>query len=125
MKGVLQNDTVINVCIGKEWYRFPSSFFLPSSGKSDGGRLWTAELKFIRSEFAFLLPKPYLVGSILQITRAIPTEMNDMNREEVIRYADIEQCDFLVDLETPDTTKLEPNFAEQRIREQEDARTRS
>ena len=23
------NGTVINVCMGKEWYRFPSSFFLP------------------------------------------------------------------------------------------------
>lgn len=31
----------------------------------------------------------------------------------IIRYVDTGQCDFLVDLETPDTTIVEPNFAEQ------------
>ncbi|VDN17655.1 unnamed protein product [Gongylonema pulchrum] len=63
------NDTVINVCIGKEWYRFPSSFFLPSSGRSDGGRLWTTELKFIKSEFAGLLPKPYMNPDTTELER--------------------------------------------------------
>jgi alpha-1,2-mannosyltransferase len=27
----LPSDQTINVCIGKEWYRFPSSFFLPDN----------------------------------------------------------------------------------------------
>ena len=26
----LPPDKDVNVCVGKEWYRFPSSFFLPS-----------------------------------------------------------------------------------------------
>ena len=26
----LPPDKEINLCVGKEWYRFPSSFFLPS-----------------------------------------------------------------------------------------------
>lgn len=25
----LPESDVINVCVGKEWYRYPSSFFLP------------------------------------------------------------------------------------------------
>ena len=27
----LAPDKNVNVCVGKEWYRFPSSFFLPSN----------------------------------------------------------------------------------------------
>ncbi|KAL3995542.1 hypothetical protein ACH3XW_26230 [Acanthocheilonema viteae] len=107
------NSTVIHLCVGKEWYRFPSSFFLPSGIKNSKNQVLIAELNFIKSEFAGLLPKPYMKGSLPEVTRAIPTGMNDLNREEVSRYVDIEQCDFLIDLETPDTTVLEPNYAKQ------------
>jgi alpha-1,2-mannosyltransferase len=27
----LPTEQTINICIGKEWYRFPSSFFLPDN----------------------------------------------------------------------------------------------
>jgi alpha-1,2-mannosyltransferase len=27
----LRSEQTINVCTGKEWYRFPSSFFLPDN----------------------------------------------------------------------------------------------
>ena len=27
----LPTDKQVNVCVGKEWYRYPSSFFLPAS----------------------------------------------------------------------------------------------
>ena len=42
------------------------------------------ELKFIRSEFRGQLPKPY--SSYSNATKMIPTEMNDMNKEEKSRY---------------------------------------
>ena len=67
--------TDINVCVGKEWYRYPSSFFLP-------GARW--KLRFLRSGFKGQLPKPYLEGS--NGTLVVPTDMNDMNREEPSRY---------------------------------------
>ncbi|XP_058946137.2 alpha-1,2-mannosyltransferase ALG9-like isoform X2 [Pocillopora verrucosa] len=89
----------INLCVGKEWYRFPSSFFLPSER-------W--HLQFIRSEFRGQLPKPYADGR--NATKIIPTHMNDMNEEEPSRYMSISKCDFLVDLETERETELEPNF---------------
>lgn len=30
-EGKVPNDVNINFCIGKEWHRFPSSFFFPSN----------------------------------------------------------------------------------------------
>ena len=65
----------VNVCVGKEWYRFPSSFYLPSEK-------W--KLRFLRSEFKGQLPKEYSDGR--NGTWAIPEHMNDMNREEPSRY---------------------------------------
>ena len=65
----------INVCVGKEWYRFPSSFYLPSPK-------W--KLRFIRSEFKGQLPKPY--SQFPNATTVVPEDMNDMNREEPSRY---------------------------------------
>jgi hypothetical protein len=46
------NGNDVNVCVGKEWHRFPSSFFLPNNN-------WN--LKFIKSEFNGQLPAPYPV----------------------------------------------------------------
>lgn len=65
----------VNICVGKEWYRFPSSFFLPSERYNIG---------FLRSHFKGLLPKPFERGA--NGTSIIPSEMNDANREEPSRY---------------------------------------
>lgn len=98
--GNLTTSKQINVCVGKEWHRFPSSFFLPNH--------W--ELQFIKSEFRGLLPKPF--RRFPQGMRVIPTEMNDANREEISRYVDICQCQYLVDLEFEgQTTALEPHYS--------------
>jgi alpha-1,2-mannosyltransferase len=84
----------INICVGKEWYRFPSSFFLPGNN---------VHLKFLRSDFRGLLPKPFEFGPgerlIADATSRIPTGMNDENREEMDRYVSLDQCDYLVDLD--------------------------
>ncbi|XP_030890261.1 alpha-1,2-mannosyltransferase ALG9 [Leptonychotes weddellii] len=64
----------VNVCVGKEWYRFPSSFLLPDN--------W--QLQFIPSEFRGQLPKPFAEGPLA--TRIVPTDVNDQNLEEPSRY---------------------------------------
>ncbi|XP_074972539.1 alpha-1,2-mannosyltransferase ALG9 isoform X2 [Phalacrocorax aristotelis] len=64
----------VNVCVGKEWHRFPSSFLLPDN--------W--QLQFILSEFRGQLPKPFAKGPMA--TRIIPADMNDQNKEEPSRY---------------------------------------
>ncbi|XP_067421444.1 alpha-1,2-mannosyltransferase ALG9 isoform X5 [Emydura macquarii macquarii] len=89
----------VNVCVGKEWYRFPSSFLLPDH--------W--QLQFIPSEFRGQLPKPFAKGPMA--TRSIPADMNDQNREEPSRYIDISKCHYLVDLDRATETPREPRYS--------------
>ena len=100
-------DRYINLCVGKEWYRYPGGFFLPSNR-------W--RLEFIRSELRGQLPKPY--SNTANATQMIPTNMNDMNKEKPSRFISVSKCDFLVDLATERKTKREPNF-EKRFKEWE------
>ena len=61
-----------NVCLGKEWYRFPSSYFLPANMRA----------KFVQSAFDGLLPGEFSeVGTASGIlpTWLIPPGMNDQN----------------------------------------------
>jgi alpha-1,2-mannosyltransferase len=68
------------VCLGKEWYRFPSSYMLPDGVKA----------KFIRSDFSGLLPGEFseantgfgfYPGAWLE-----PSGMNDENLEDPGKY---------------------------------------
>lgn len=71
-------------CLGKEWYRFPSSFFVPS----------TIQSGFIQSDFTGLLPGKYEEskghGLLLSGTRAYPKGMNDMNLQDPGKFV----CNF-------------------------------
>lgn len=102
------------VCVGKEWYRYPSAYFLPESTVHGAG--WAghgsdhegsseapggaAVFAFVKSGFSGLLPQPYLPrpGKGSSVRR---TGYNDENREEEDRYIPIDQCDFLIDYQLP------------------------
>ncbi|EGX45799.1 hypothetical protein AOL_s00117g4 [Orbilia oligospora ATCC 24927] len=95
-----------NVCFGKEWYRFPSSYFLPSGARP----------RFIKSAFTGLLPgafeetnTPFRDG-----TWIVPQNMNDLNQEDYSKYTPIGECDYLVDSYFSSTGRqaesLEPNY---------------
>ena len=95
------------VCFGKDWYRFPSSFFLPNG----------THAKFVKSEFNGLLPGEFHedeagYGGLSGAWR-IPPGMNDRNEEDFDKYVDIRYCDFLVDSTFPSSspTELEPVYA--------------
>lgn len=79
----------LEVCVGKEWYRFPGSFFLP------GG----ARVAFVKSAFDGQLPAHYQEsnGSI-----GDGGHFNDQNKEELDRYTELLACDYMVDLELLD-----------------------
>ncbi|KAG1455183.1 hypothetical protein G6F46_010944 [Rhizopus delemar] len=99
-----------NVCVGKEWYRFPSQFFLPSDTR----------LQFIKSDFHGQLPKTFeediTVGQY-EIdgeekyyrrrhyswfgARQAPQGFNDINMEDPSVYVDENECDYLVDVDYP------------------------
>jgi len=88
----------VKICVGKEWYRFPSNFFLPNS---------RFKLEFIRSGFHGLLPQPYGAGD--NATSIIPPNMNNMNQEELTRYVIESSCHYIIDLPFPG--QLEPDYS--------------
>lgn len=72
----IPSDAEGALCLGKEWYRYPSSFFIPS----------TLRTRFIKSEFDGILPGSFGEGKLLSGTWQIPEHMNNANREELSRY---------------------------------------
>ena len=65
------------ICVGKEWHRFPSSFFVPNG----------ATVRFVKSEFKGQLPQRYY--SDLNGTYGINPNQNDKNKEEPSVYVSI------------------------------------
>lgn len=72
------------VCTGKDWFRYPSSFFLPNN---------SLRLKFIKSKYDGLLPGEFLEKSDelgeFPGTWTIPQGMNDQNEEDFGKYVRI------------------------------------
>jgi len=68
------------VCIAKEWYRFPSQYFLPNNMRA----------KFVKSEFAGLLPGEFSEAQtgfgFWPGAWMTPSGMNDQNIEDVGKY---------------------------------------
>jgi len=64
------------VCLAKEWYRFPSSFFIPSDSQAF----------FVKSAFDGLLPGRFYEANHTDWRRGtwrIPPGMNDQNQEDL------------------------------------------
>ena len=79
--------TAVNICIGREWYLFPSHFFLPDE----------ARLQYVRDNFTGILPQYYPDNGIWNGTYATPLQpFNDRNREEASRYVPLTSCQYLV-----------------------------
>ena len=79
----------VQVCTGREWYHFPSSFHLP-----EGYRL-----AFIRSGFDGLLPGDFLESEgWLEGIRNIPSGMNNLNLFDQEKLRDLDECSFVVDI---------------------------
>ena len=69
-----------SVCLGKEWYRFPTSYFLPNN----------IHARFVKSEFRGLLPGQFSEAKtgfgLFPGTWLIPSGMNDQNIEDPSKY---------------------------------------
>ncbi|XP_027061934.1 alpha-1,2-mannosyltransferase ALG9 [Coffea arabica] len=77
------------VCVGSEWHRFPSSFFIPD---------YVAQVQWIDDGFRGLLPFPF--NSTLGGTSAAPPYFNNKNKASDGQYLqDLEKCTFLVELQ--------------------------
>lgn len=96
-------DKYINVCYGKEWYRYPSSFFLPDSKRY--------RMRFIKSDFTGQLPKLYEDDDKGLKTSITYDDFNDKNREELSRYIKSEQCHYLIDSSRSTISEREPDYS--------------
>lgn len=94
----------LRMCVGQEWYRFPSSFFLPDvtcPAAASVSRLphatpgGYAELRFFRDGFGGQLPAQF---TLVNGTRSRGGEFNDLNAEIMERFVPIDTCDIIVDL---------------------------
>lgn len=94
-------NALYNVCTGKDWYRFPGSFFLPSSNY---------RLRFLKSEFTGILPAYYTEAS--NGTTIVHNYFNDLNQENQAMYFNYTKCHFLFDLDIGNATDLEPKYVE-------------
>jgi alpha-1,2-mannosyltransferase len=104
----LGNKIPETICVGKEWYRFATHYFLPERFR----------LSFIKSDFGGQLPQYFPIGP--NATRIIQPNFNDHNKEEPSRYVrtprprlnpalfltvaillqiNVEFCDYVVDME--------------------------
>lgn len=89
-----------NFCLGKDWYRFPTSFFFPSN---------QFRVRFLKSEFKGILPAYF--SEVENGTQISHDYFNDMNQENEYMYFNYDKCDFLLDLDIGRYTNLEPNYA--------------
>ncbi|KAF9929538.1 mannosyltransferase [Mortierella alpina] len=114
------SDNSVRVCVGKEWYRFPSHYFLPEGAK----------LGLIKSHFDGLLPGEFTemaqTGELPPLssqpsangkqhrpmridwrwsaerrpgTSHVPRLMNNQNKEVSEHYTPLDQCQYLIDLD--------------------------
>ena len=93
-----------NVCVGREWYRFPSSYFLRDDQR----------LKFIASGFDGLLPGEFAEGGDGLHdwrfgTHVVPSGMNNRNEADPSKLVPVSACDYIVDTDL-DTAPGETRF---------------
>ncbi|XP_036345185.1 LOW QUALITY PROTEIN: alpha-1,2-mannosyltransferase ALG9-like [Rhagoletis pomonella] len=94
-----KDDRIYNVCIGKDWYRYPGSFFFPTNN---------FRLRFLKSEFRGMLPFYYADGE--NATQVVHPYFNDINQENESAYFVYNDCDFLIYFDEGKYTDLEPNY---------------
>ncbi|GMI85351.1 EMS-mutagenized bri1 suppressor 3 [Hibiscus trionum] len=77
------------LCVGSEWHRYPSSFFVPA---------YIGEVRWIDDGFRGLLPFPF--NDTLGGTAAAPPYLNNKNKASDEQYLqDVRACTFLVELQ--------------------------
>ncbi|KAK7257160.1 hypothetical protein RIF29_30931 [Crotalaria pallida] len=77
------------LCVGAEWHRFPSSFFVPD---------YVGQVRWVDDGFGGLLPFPF--NSTLGGTASAPSYFNNKNKASDEQYLqNVDACTFLVELQ--------------------------
>ncbi|EAT41035.1 AAEL007308-PA, partial [Aedes aegypti] len=85
--GVDVSPVVKNVCLGKEWHRFPGSFFIPNNYR----------LRFVPSHFRGILPAYF--DETEAGTTVVHNYFNDMNQPNSHMLFDLARCDYMIDFD--------------------------
>lgn len=84
----VSDKEIVNVCIGREWYHFPNSFFLPDNYR----------LRFVKSGFDGLLPRDFNEGeNLFDVTSFVPNDMNNKNQFVDSTIIPFNECDYYID----------------------------
>lgn len=76
-----------SVCMGGDWYTFPSHFFMPEGFK----------LQFVQDNFHGILPQHFSAPNGSWVNPHHSLAMNDKNTEEIDRYVSLERdCSYVV-----------------------------
>lgn len=83
---------IVNVCVGREWYHFPTSFFLPDNYR----------LRFVQSGFDGLLPGDFKENvSLKEAASVYPEGMNSRNMFSADKVVSLDVCDYYIDNTSP------------------------
>lgn len=83
---------IMNVCVGREWYHFPTSFFLPDNYR----------LRFVKSGFDGLLPGDFKENvSLKEAASVYPEGMNSRNKFSADKVVSFDVCDYYIDNTSP------------------------
>ncbi|KAL0044650.1 hypothetical protein WJX82_004234 [Trebouxia sp. C0006] len=94
----MTNSDVVSVCVGDEWYRYPSSFFLPGS---------SYRLQFVKSGFDGMLPIAFNASQ--GGTAASPAQLNDRNEGHPDTYWNsTADCHFMILMQQADEPQPDP-----------------
>lgn len=86
------SEEIQNVCVGREWYHFPTSFFLPDNYR----------LRFVASGFDGLLPGDFPENVSLQEAASLyPKGMNSKNIFSPEKLIEFEKCHYFIDNTSP------------------------
>lgn len=80
------DDMTINVCVGDEWYRFPSSFHFPTTHY---------RLRFLKTKQ--VVPLPLQFDTARGGTAYTPVGLNDNNEQHENFFVHPEECVYLVE----------------------------
>lgn len=108
----------IRLCTGKEWHRFPSSFFIPDEAFDGSAQTRPIEMSFTQSNYHGLSPSKflklnrtiYINDDRIEITRHVEPDIRFFKTEDST-YDSVDSCDYFIDVDYPANGK-EQNLKE-------------